>query len=329
MNGAGAGPVVVAEGLGKDYREGFLMRTVSALGEVSFSLAPGMIHGLLGPNGAGKSTTLHLLLGFIRPTRGTATLFGRPPSDSGSRRRLGVLPEVFAFDGYTTGRRLLRRFDVLAEHPVEGREARVEAAIEAVNLADAAPRAIKTYSKGMMQRIGLAQALLGDPDLVILDEPMSGMDPATRYSVREILKARKDRGKTTVLSSHILSDVEALADRVLILDRGRVVADGSPDSLAPSRQGCSIVFRDKHPERFDAFLAEHDLSRGPAGRDSDDQRLDNVSDAVKQQVLAHLTAERADIVSVTPREPGLESLFLELTRDRPQEIAPPPVGGSE
>ena len=329
MNGTGAGPAVVAEGLGKDYREGFLMKTVSALGEVSFSLAPGMVHGLLGPNGAGKSTTLHLLLGFIRPTRGRATLFGRPPSDSGSRRRLGFLPEVFAFDGFTTGRRLLRRFDVLAEHPVEGREARVEAAIEAVNLIDASPRAIKTYSKGMMQRIGLAQALLGDPDLVILDEPMSGMDPATRYSVREILKARKDRGKTTVLSSHILSDVEALADRVLILDRGRVVADGSPGSLAPSRQGCAIVFRDDRPERFDAFLAEHDLARGPADRDSGDPRIENVNDTVKQRVLAHLTAERAEIVSVTPCEPGLESLFLALTRNRLPEIGSPPAGDPE
>jgi ABC-2 type transport system ATP-binding protein len=325
VNEVEARPVVLAEGLGKDYREGFLMRTVSALDQVSFSVAPGLIHGLLGPNGAGKSTTLHLLLGFIRPTRGRAIVFGRPPSDSSSRRRLGFLPEVFAFDGFTTGRRLLRRFDVLAEHPVDGREARVDAAIEAVNLADAAPRAIGTYSKGMMQRIGLAQALLGDPDLVILDEPMSGMDPATRYSVRKILKARKDRGKTTVLSSHILSDVEALADRVLILDRGRVVADGSPDSLAPSREGCAIVFHDPRPERFDLFLAEHGLARGPAGRDSTDQRIEKVNDAVKQRVLAHLTAEKAEIVSVTRHHAGLESLFLELTGDRPPEgVAPSP-----
>jgi ABC-2 type transport system ATP-binding protein len=305
------------------------MRAVSALDEVSFCLGPGLIHGLLGPNGAGKSTTLHLLLGFIRPTRGRAALFGRPPSDKDSRRRLGFLPEVFAFDGFTTGRRLLRRFDVLAAHPVEGREARVEVALEAVSLLDAAPRAIKTYSKGMMQRVGLAQALLGDPDLVILDEPMSGMDPATRYSVRELLKARRDRGKTTVLSSHILSDVEALADRVLILDRGRVVADGSPDSLAPSRRGCSIVFRDDRPERFDALLAENGLSHHPAGPDPRDRRIEIVNDAVKQRVLARLTAEGAEIVSVTSSEPSLESLFLELTRDRPRKAGSPPAGDRE
>jgi ABC-2 type transport system ATP-binding protein len=158
---------------------------------------------------------------------------------------------------------------------------------------------------------------------------MSGMDPATRYSVREILKARKDRGKTTVLSSHILSDVEALADRVLILDRGRVVADGSPDSLAPSRQGCSIVFRYDRPERFDAFLVEHGLARGPSGRDSGDQRIDDVNDAGKQRVLAHLTAESADIVSVTPGEPGLESLFLKLTRNQLPETGSPPAGDPE
>jgi len=323
MIGAGSDPVVVAEGLGRDYREGFLMRPVSAVDEASFSLAPGMTHGLLGPNGAGKSTTLHLLLGFIRPTRGRATLFGRPPCDKESRRRLGFLPEVFAFDGFTTGRRLLRRFDVLAEHPAEGRESRVEAALEAVGMLDAAARAVKTYSKGMMQRIGLAQAILGDPDLVILDEPMSGMDPATRYSVRELLKARTDRGKTTLLSSHILSDVEALADRVVILDRGRVVADGRLDSLAPSRHGCIIVFRDDRPERFDAFLAGHRLARGSAGQASRDQRIEIVNNAVKQRVLAHLTAENAEIVSVTQREPGLESLFLELTHGRPREAVSP------
>jgi ABC-2 type transport system ATP-binding protein len=315
MSGVGSGPVVVAEGLGKDYREGFRMKTVAAVREVSFSLAPGMIHGLLGPNGAGKSTTLHLLLGFIRPTRGRATVLGHPPSDRESRRRLGFLPEIFAFDGFVTGRRLLRRFDVLAGHPVDGRPDRVEAALEAVDLRDEASRALKTYSKGMMQRIGLAQAILGDPDLVLLDEPMSGMDPATRYSVRELLTDRTKRGKTTVLSSHILSDVEALADRVLILDRGRVVADGPPESLTPSRHGATIVFRDERPERYDGVLSGEGLSRAPAGT-GPDQRIEIHDDGLKQRVLAHLIAGSAEIVSVTPREGGLESLFLELTRDR-------------
>jgi ABC-2 type transport system ATP-binding protein len=322
MSGTGADPVVVAEGLGKDYREGFRMRPVAALGEVSFSLAPGMIHGLLGPNGAGKSTTLHLLLGFIRPTRGRATLFGRSPSDTDSRRGLGFLPEIFAFDGFATGRRLLRRFDVLAGHPSDGREARVEAALDAVNLREAASRAPRTYSKGMMQRIGLAQAILGDPDLMILDEPMSGMDPATRYSVRELLRERRTRGKTTVLSSHILSDVEALADRVLILDRGRVVADGRLESLGPSRHGCTVVFRDDRPERFDEFLGGQGLSRSPDEPGSD-QRVEINDGGLKQRVLAHLIAGNAEIVSVTPRETGLESLFLDLTRDRAADVASP------
>jgi ABC-2 type transport system ATP-binding protein len=314
MNGAKADPVVIAENLGKDYREGFLSRTVRALDAVSFSLAPGMIHGLLGPNGAGKSTTLHLLLGFIRPTRGRAAVHGRSPSDPGSRGRLGFLPETFAFDGFTTGRKLLQRFDVLARHPVRGRDRRVETALEEVDLLDAASRPIRTYSKGMAQRIGLAQALLGDPDLVILDEPMSGMDPATRVAVRELLEARRARGKTTVLSSHILSDVEALADRVLILDRGRVVADGTPETLTPSRRSCVVVFRAERPERFDSLLADHGLTREAARDGSGDQRVEIADDAVKQLVLARLATEGADIASVTSLRPSLESLFLELTR---------------
>jgi ABC-2 type transport system ATP-binding protein len=327
VSGVGSDPVVVAEGLGKDYREGFRMKSVTAVREVSFALAPGMIHGLLGPNGAGKSTTLHLLLGFIRPTRGRATVLGHPPSDKESRRRLGFLPEISTFDGFVTGRRLLRRFDVLAGHPADGRGDRVQAALETVNLRAAASRALKTYSRGMMQRIGLAQAILGDPDLVILDEPMSGMDPATRYSVRELLNERRTRGKTTVLSSHILSDVEALADRVLILDRGRVVADGPPESLTPSRHGATVVFRDERPERHDPFLSGEGLSRFPSGSGSD-QRLEIGDDGLKQRVLAHLIAVNAEIVSVTPRQGGLESLFLELTRDRAEED-PPAAGEPE
>ena len=308
------GPVLLAEGLGKDFREGFLMKKTSALAEVSFSLEPGVIHGFLGPNGAGKTTTLHLAMGFIKPSRGRITLFGRSPDDRESRRRIGFLPEAFSFDAFTTGRRLLQRFDVLAGNPVQGRQARVDRVLHAVNLADAASRRIRTFSKGMTQRIGLAQALIGDPDLLILDEPMSGMDPATRYSVRQLLADRRDRGKTTLFSSHILSDLEALVDRVVVLDRGRTVADGAPETFRRTHEGAVIVFRHDTPHRFDALFRDRGLTCESTDTPGD-LEVEAEDDVTKHAVLRELVSQTANIISVTPRRSSLEDLFLDLASD--------------
>jgi len=303
---------VIADQLGKDFREGFLMRKKSALESVSFTIQEGEIFGFLGPNGAGKSTTLHVLVGFLRPSRGRALVAGRSPQEPEARRFLGFLPEVFAFDRFATGRGLLRRFDALSDRPVEGRDERVRDALEAVGMEEAASRRIGTYSKGMMQRIGLAQALLGDPDLLILDEPMSGMDPATRHSTRMVLCARRERGKTTLLSSHILADVEEVADRVLILDRGRKVAEGPIAELGEARAG-AVVFRDHDPARFDPDLAPLGLSREAVPGEPDLGILRTADASAKNAALALLAAGGADIVSVTPQRAGLEEIFLELT----------------
>lgn len=305
--------VLAAEGLGKDFREGFLMRRKTALEEVSFALEPGKIHGFLGPNGAGKSTTIHLLLGFLHPTRGRALLAGGPPFLPESRSDVGFLPEVFAFDKFSTGRNLLLRFDALAGRGLEGRDARVNAALAAVAMLDAAGKRIGAYSKGMTQRIGLAQALLGDPGILILDEPMSGMDPSTRHAVREVLRARRDRGKTTLLSTHILADVEAIADRVLILDRGRVVAERGLEELRSGGAGSVVVFSDANASRFDVVFAELGVSPEALTGQAGVFRVLVPESDLQDRLLARLAGDGAHIVSVTPEHASLESIFLKLT----------------
>lgn len=304
---------IVAEGLGKDFLEGFFPRKKTALDDLTFSVRPGTIFGFLGPNGAGKSTTLHLLVGFLRPSRGKAFLNGLPASNPDSRRGLGFLPEVFSFDRFSTARTLLHRFDALAGNPETGREGRINSALATVDLTEAAGRRIGTYSKGMTQRVGLAQALLGDPELLILDEPMSGMDPAGRAAFQRLLEERRDRGRTTLFSSHILGDVEQLADEVLILDEGRKIAQGTLADLECGDGTTAVIFSDPSPERFDPWLNAQNLSRKSEAEIPDAWLVEVGQPALRNAVLAHLAGNGADILSVAAVRTSLEDIFLRLT----------------
>ncbi|HEX5041263.1 MAG TPA: ABC transporter ATP-binding protein [Candidatus Polarisedimenticolaceae bacterium] len=300
-------PAVEIRGLVKEYREGFRRRRTCALDGLEVTIPQGIVFGLLGPNGAGKSTAFHVLLGFLRPTRGTARLLGRPIEQPASRRSVGFLPEIFAFDGFSTAEQLLRRFDAVAGHALEGREARVREALRAVGLEDAARRKVGRYSKGMMQRVGLAQALLGDPDLVLLDEPMSGMDPAQRLATKEMLQARRRRGKTTVFSSHILADVEDVVDRILILQKGKVVQEAALDALRGGQGMRMVVIR--LPQGAEPDLGEvHAHARGEDGA----WRLTVHEDRL-EPLLAQVIAQGAKVLQVTPQRRSLEDLFLEIT----------------
>lgn len=304
--------VVLVERLEKIYREGFPRRIeTAALCDVSFSIPAGSIFALLGPNGAGKSTTIHLMLGFIAPTSGSIRLFGHPPTSSLSRRSLGFLPEIFAFDRFATGRGLLERFDALNGNDPVSRRGRVDEALALAGLSDAAHRKVGTYSKGMTQRIGLAQALLGDPEILILDEPMSGMDPANRRAVKSMLLARRERGRTTLLSSHILADIEELADHVLILKRGIVAADGPLSQLRGSSSGMRVVFELQRDAPMPAELA--DLVAGAEAAETPGTLAIRCAEDGLNALLARLIAARARVLSVNPMRSDLESLFLELT----------------
>ena len=229
-------PAVEISRLTKDFRIGVRGVKLRAVDDVSFSVAPGEIFGLLGPNGSGKSTTLKIMLGLFRPTSGTCRLFGRESTDAAARRDVGFLPEAPYFYGWLSGRELVRFYAKLAGVPAKRLDAAVEEALEITGMTAAASRRVKTYSKGMLQRIGVAQAIVHDPRLVILDEPTAGIDPIGSAEIGEAIRAMKARGKTVILCSHLLGQVEELCDRVAIMDRGKLVVAGTLSDVLTRRE---------------------------------------------------------------------------------------------
>jgi ABC-2 type transport system ATP-binding protein len=284
-----------------------LHRQVEAVRGVSFEVHENEIFGFLGPNGAGKTTTIKMLLGLIFPTRGSAAIYGLPVTDPRARRRLGFLPENPYLYQYLTALELMDLCGRLVGLPARERRSRSRELIERVGLGHAADRPVRKYSKGMMQRLGLAQALLGDPDLLVLDEPMTGLDPIGRKEVRDLLLEEKKRGKTLFFSSHILSDVEMLCDRVAIVHRGKLAAYGRLDELLRPevrhveielagvsdalRAQLGALARDVRGVGSTALL----MVEGEAG-------VDTVLDAAR--------AGGARVVAVMPRRETLEDLFV-------------------
>jgi ABC-2 type transport system ATP-binding protein len=223
--------VLAVEGLTKTFRLGFFRKRVEAVRGVDFAVRKGEIFGLLGPNGAGKTTTIKMILRLIFPTSGTIRVFGRPNDDRASMQRVGYMPENPYVYQYLRPLEFLDLCGRLHGLGRADRDARARAMIERVGLTSAIDRPIGKFSKGMMQRIGLAQALLHDPEVLVLDEPMSGLDPIGRKEIRDVLLEQKKLGKTLVFTSHILSDVEMLCDRVVIMNRGLITARGTMDEL--------------------------------------------------------------------------------------------------
>ena len=216
-------PAFIASGLGKRYG------SVVALDGVGLSVAPGELVGLVGANGAGKSTLVKIACGLVRPTTGTAMVCGAPAGSREARRRLGYLAELFRFPGWSTASEVLGLHQRLSGSP-RGQSERDEL-LELVGLSDVAQRRVEKMSKGMQQRLGIAQALVGEPNLLLLDEPTSALDPAGRRAIRALLLQLRDRGIAVLLNSHLLGEVERVCDRVVILAHGTVVADGRPDEL--------------------------------------------------------------------------------------------------
>jgi ABC-2 type transport system ATP-binding protein len=227
-------PVVLTSELRKVYRIGFwLNQKVVSLKNCSLQVYPGQTFGLLGPNGAGKTTLLKLLLGIIRPSSGRGLLLGKPLGDRSVKQRIGYLPENPYLYDYLTGWEFLELAAGLFQIPQKVQRQRISQLLELVSLsqADARKKQMRRYSKGMLQRIAIAQALINDPDLVFLDEPMSGLDPLARYQMREIILALKAEGKTIFFNSHVLSEVEQICDRIAILHRGELICSGSLNEL--------------------------------------------------------------------------------------------------
>lgn len=224
--------MIYVENLQKTYRTGFLMRQKKALSGVSFHVPKGQIYGFIGPNGAGKSTTIKLLTGLLRRDSGTVRVAGLDPQNVESRRHLGYSPEQPYFYDYLTGRELMRFYGRLSGLSGNTLEERVEWALSLLNAdKDWINRRLRTYSKGMMQRVGIAQAILSKPELLILDEPMSGLDPVGRKDVREAILSLNREGVTVFYSSHLLSDVETISHRVAMIVGGKIVREGTVDDF--------------------------------------------------------------------------------------------------
>jgi ABC-2 type transport system ATP-binding protein len=221
LDAPAAVPAVETVGLRKEYG-----RKV-ALHDLTLRVAPGEVFGFLGPNGAGKTTTVKILTGLVRPTAGAARLFGLPAAEPAARRRIGYLPENFRFHDWLTGEAVLDFHGRLAGLAADERRRRIPAVIQRVGLAGRGGDRLRGYSKGMTQRIGLAQAILAQPDLVLLDEPTSALDPVGRREVRDIIRGLRAEGVAVLLNSHLLTEIEMVCDRVAIVDHGRVVREGA------------------------------------------------------------------------------------------------------
>jgi ABC-2 type transport system ATP-binding protein len=272
---------IAARGLAKRYGR------IDALHDLTLRVAPGECLGFLGPNGAGKSTAVKVLLGLVRPTGGDAELLGRPLGDRATRRRIGYLPELFRYPEWLSAR------EVLAFHArllrLAGAPRAIDTVLDEVGLRARADDRVAAYSKGMQQRLGLAVALLGDPELVFLDEPTSALDPLGRSDVRALIERLRARGTAVFLNSHLLGEVERVCDRVCVVDRGRVVVEGTIDALLGAARGVRVLLDD----------GWHDYDVAPA----------EIPD-----VVARLVAGGARVHAVEPKLVSLEERFLELLR---------------
>ena len=238
-----ASSVLRTERLTKDFASGFWRATsFRALDDLSLEVPAGVVFGLVGPNGAGKSTTLNLLLNLLRPTSGTIDVLGRPSGDVSVRRRVGFLPEHPRFYDHLTPEELLTYFAGLFGLSGDERRRRVTWSLDRVGIAADRRRPLREHSKGMLQSVGIAQAIVNDPDLLILDEPMSGLDPFGRRTLGDLIRELSADGRTVLFSSHILSDVEQLCSEVAILARGRLVARGSVAALVAGRTLEDVFF---------------------------------------------------------------------------------------
>jgi len=300
-------PAVEIVELTKDYPTGFwpkrLHRSLDAL---TLQVEDGEIFGFLGPNGAGKTTTLKLLTGLIFPTSGTARVRGRSIDDIGMHREIGYLPEQPYFYDYLTARELLDYYARFSNYSSGDRRARVHRLLERVGLAGAADLQLRKYSKGMLQRVGIAQAILHEPPVVFLDEPMSGLDPVGRYEVRDMILELKKQGRTVFFSTHILSDAEMLCDRVAVLAAGKLQGIGAPGEIVSLEvHAMDILFELRPGQDLPPGLAANVTRLGARCRWE-------VPEAELYAALDQLRRSEARILSVTPVRPTLEDYFLRL-----------------
>ena len=299
--------------LTKDYEVGFLKkRKVRALNQLNLEVRRGEIFGFLGPNGAGKTTTLKLLMRLIYPTQGSARILGHSIEDVSTRARIGYLPENPYFYDYLSGRELLEYTAALFGIPPEQAKSKAKELLNLVGLDfERANRQLRKYSKGMLQRIGIAQALVNDPEIVFMDEPMSGLDPIGRREVRDLLLALRAQGKTVFFSSHILSDVEAMCDRAAILSRGKLIRCGTVHELTGIKDTAvevvALGINQSDLGKFSQMVSSlQSASTTPNGVHlvlADDSEIDHTLSLIREC--------GGRLISVNPRRASLEDIFAD------------------
>jgi ABC-2 type transport system ATP-binding protein len=318
---AGNGPMTASRparaalttrGLGKVFG-GWFGRGVEALAGLDLQVERGEVVGFLGPNGAGKTTTVHLLMGFLKPTVGEAFVLGEPAGTPAVYRRVGFLPENLTFYPYLTGYQLLELFSRLLEMDSARARRRIGEVQEMLPLEGADARKVGACSRGMLQRLGLAQALLGDPELLLLDEPASGLDPVGRRDIRRLLETLRAQGKAVLLSSHILSDIEEVCDRVAILKSGRVVCQGRLADLLRESSRVTVRAGGLPTERLTAMLS---AGQEVAVDDDGAVRARFASPDAAQAAVAVLVGAGGRLVEMKEDRGHLEDLFVEVVTGR-------------
>ena len=302
--------VVETWNINKIYRTGFwLNQKVQSLTNFSLSVRQGETFGLLGPNGAGKTTLLKILLGVIRPTSGRAVLLGRPIGDRATKQKVGYLPENPYFYDFLTAWEFLEFVGGLFQIPASKQKQRIPQLLDLVGLAQktAKKKQLRQYSKGMMQRVGMAQALINDPELVFFDEPMSGLDPLGRYQVREIILSLKEQGKTIFFNSHVLTDVEQICDRIAILARGELICVGSLEEILGSANVYQVVVKGGTESQLEEWITglklEDNLWHGQLKGDP-------------QAFIDHLPSLDIQLINLNLARASLEEYFIRQLKER-------------
>ncbi len=307
-------PAIAVRGLSKVYGRGlFGAGGFKAVDNVTLEVARGQVFGLLGPNGAGKTTLVKMLLGLARTTSGDAQLLGKTVGDAHVRRRVGYLPEGHRLPAYLTGVQMLQLFGEMCgcDKPYLAR--RVPEVLELVGMRDSAKRKIREYSKGMTQRIGLAQAMIHDPEVIILDEPTDGVDPVGRAAVRQIVQNLKDKGSTVFINSHLLQEVELVCDRVVIMVRGKIVREGSIGELTP-RNGRYSFELAPVPANLRVLLG--DLGAGFEAHATGFEL--QLNDAELDRCVDVLRGAGVSIRGILARRLNLEQAFIQLVKSQGQ-----------
>jgi len=296
--------------LTKTYPVGFWKKKHrTALKGLNLDVAQGETFGFIGPNGAGKTTTLKLLMGIIFPTSGSATILGHDINDPEIKKRIGFLPEQPYFYDYLSASELLDYYSGLSGMSKADRKAKIPKLLERVGLADAGDKQLRKFSKGMLQRVGIAQAIAHEPEVIFLDEPMSGLDPLGRHEIRELIQGLKDAGATIFFSTHILSDAEALCDRVAVIHKGEVRGIGVIDDLRSTSAGkTEVIWQGPQVLQFaGAILVESHVTGELVRATLANENLDAFLDVLRQH--------RGRLISVTPIHGTLEEYFLAKTSE--------------